>query len=89
MAILAVKVKALHMDSRKVTKGDVFIAIKGVAADGHQFIDSVAEKGAVAVICEDDAVNIKGRGYLCAGREQWRSCRVTWRIIFMASLLNR
>lgn len=49
---LSVKVKALHIDSRKVTKGDVFIAIKGVAADGHQFIDSVAEKGAVAIVCE-------------------------------------
>lgn len=49
---LAVPVKALHIDSRKVDKGDVFIAIKGVAADGHQFIDSVVEKGAVAIVCE-------------------------------------
>jgi UDP-N-acetylmuramoyl-L-alanyl-D-glutamate--2,6-diaminopimelate ligase len=49
---LAVEAKALHMDSRKVEKGDVFIAIKGVAADGHQYIDSVIEKGAVAVVCE-------------------------------------
>ncbi len=56
---LAVKVKALHMDSRKVTKGDVFIAIKGVAADGHQFIDSVAEKGAVAIICEEMPSTLK------------------------------
>jgi UDP-N-acetylmuramoyl-L-alanyl-D-glutamate--2,6-diaminopimelate ligase len=48
----AVTVNALHIDSRKVTKGDVFIAIKGVAADGHQFIDSVIEKGAVAIVCE-------------------------------------
>lgn len=50
---LAVKVKALHIDSRKVTKGDVFVAIKGAAADGHQFVDSVAEKGAVAIVCEE------------------------------------
>lgn len=56
---LAVKVKALHIDSRKVTKGDVFIAIKGVAADGHQFIDSVAEKGAVAIICEEMPSTLK------------------------------
>lgn len=40
------------MDSRKVEKGDVFIAIKGVAADGHQYIGSVVEKGVVAVVCE-------------------------------------
>jgi UDP-N-acetylmuramoyl-L-alanyl-D-glutamate--2,6-diaminopimelate ligase len=49
---LAVPVNALHIDSRKVNKGDVFIAIKGVAADGHQFIDSVVEKGAAVVVCE-------------------------------------
>lgn len=47
-----VEVKGLHIDSRKVGKGDVFIAIKGVAADGHQYIDSVIEKGATAVVCE-------------------------------------
>ncbi|AXY77690.1 UDP-N-acetylmuramoyl-L-alanyl-D-glutamate--2,6-diaminopimelate ligase [Paraflavitalea soli] len=56
---LAVKVKALHIDSRKVAKGDVFIAIKGAAADGHQFIDSVAEKGAVAIICEEMPSTLK------------------------------
>jgi len=56
---LAVKVKALHIDSRKVNKGDVFIAIKGVAADGHQFIDSVAEKGAVAIVCEEMPSTLK------------------------------
>lgn len=50
---LSVRVKTLHIDSRKVDKGDVFIAIKGVAADGHQFIDSVVEKGAIAVVCEE------------------------------------
>ncbi len=49
---LAVRVKGLHIDSRKVEKGDVFIAIRGVAADGHQYIDSVVEKGAIAVVCE-------------------------------------
>lgn len=49
---LAVRVKDLHIDSRKVEKGDVFIAIRGVATDGHQYIDSVAEKGAIAVVCE-------------------------------------
>lgn len=45
-------VKALHIDSRKMNAGDVFIAIKGVAADGHEYIDSVVEKGAAAVICQ-------------------------------------
>lgn len=50
---LAVPVNALHIDSRKVNSGDLFIAIKGVAADGHQFIKSVIEKGAIAIVCEN------------------------------------
>ncbi|MBO9562916.1 MAG: UDP-N-acetylmuramoyl-L-alanyl-D-glutamate--2,6-diaminopimelate ligase [Niastella sp.] len=56
---LAVEAKALHMDSRKVEKGDVFIAIRGVAADGHQYIDSVVENGAIAVICEVMPASLK------------------------------
>lgn len=49
---LDVTVKDLQMDSRKVSEGSVFIAIKGVHADGHQFIDSVVEKKPVAIIAE-------------------------------------
>ncbi len=39
-------------DSRKVMPSDVFIAVSGTAADGHRFISSTIEKGAVAIICE-------------------------------------
>ena len=45
-------VNDLQLDSRKINKGSLFIAVKGVNADGHQFIDSVIEKGAAAVVCE-------------------------------------
>uniref|UniRef100_UPI00404B166A UDP-N-acetylmuramoyl-L-alanyl-D-glutamate--2, 6-diaminopimelate ligase n=3 Tax=Gelidibacter sp. TaxID=2018083 RepID=UPI00404B166A len=48
----SVKVNALHFDSRKIVKNDVFVAIKGSISDGHQFIDIAIESGAVAVICE-------------------------------------
>lgn len=47
-----VTVNALQLDSRKVSAGDVFIALKGVASDGHDYIGKVVEQGAVAVICE-------------------------------------
>ena len=47
-----VDVKDVQIDSRKVRKGSVFIAVKGVAVDGHQFIDKATEAGATAVICE-------------------------------------
>jgi UDP-N-acetylmuramoyl-L-alanyl-D-glutamate--2,6-diaminopimelate ligase len=49
---LHIPVKDLQLDSRKVTKGSLFIAIKGVNKDGHEFIESVIENGAGAVICE-------------------------------------
>ena len=40
-------------DSRKIKKGNLFIAIPGDKFDGHHFIENAIEKGAVAVICED------------------------------------
>ncbi len=42
----------IQIDSRKVTKGTVFVAIKGVQVDGHGFIDTAIEKGATVIICE-------------------------------------
>jgi UDP-N-acetylmuramoyl-L-alanyl-D-glutamate--2,6-diaminopimelate ligase len=48
----AVEIKDIRIDSRKVSAGSCFIAVKGVAADGHQFIDKAINNGAVAVICE-------------------------------------
>ena len=42
----------LQIDSRKVKQGTAFIAIRGVAADGHQFIQQSVYQGAVAIICE-------------------------------------
>ena len=42
----------LVIDSRKVKKGDCFIALKGTKTDGETFIKSAIENGAVAVVCE-------------------------------------
>ena len=39
-------------DSRKVTEGQTFVAIKGLTVDGHDFIGSAIEKGAKKIICE-------------------------------------
>lgn len=41
------------LDSRLLQEGYVFIATKGERVDGHKFIPSVFEKGALAVICEE------------------------------------
>lgn len=43
---------ALTDDSRAVTQGSVFIAVKGTVSDGHDHIATAIQKGAVIVICE-------------------------------------
>lgn len=47
-----VMIEAIDIDSRKAKKGSLFVAIKGVQADGHAFIEKAIEQGAVAVLCE-------------------------------------
>ena len=42
-------------DSRKVSPGDLFIAVRGWNSDGHDFLDAAREKGAIAAIVEDPA----------------------------------
>lgn len=41
-------------DSRKVTKGQTFVAIKGLTVDGHDYIDKAIANGASEIICEKD-----------------------------------
>ena len=52
-------VNDLQIDSRKTSAGSCFIAVKGYAADGHQFIDMAVDNGAVAVVCENFPDDIK------------------------------
>jgi UDP-N-acetylmuramoyl-L-alanyl-D-glutamate--2,6-diaminopimelate ligase len=40
-------------DSRRVARGDLFIAIRGWNSDGHDFLSAAAERGAAAAIVED------------------------------------
>ena len=47
-----IEVKDLQIDSRKVSAGSCFIALKGSAADGHQFIETAIANGVTSVICE-------------------------------------
>ena len=48
------EVEAIHFDSRKVIPGSLFVAVKGTATDGHQFIDKAVERGAICVIIDQD-----------------------------------
>lgn len=44
------QIEEIYYDSRKVTKGSLFVAISGFAADGNRFIPMALEKGAAAVV---------------------------------------
>ncbi len=52
----AIDIRMLRDDSRAVERGDCFVAVKGVAADGHAFIAKAIQAGAVAVVAQDGCV---------------------------------
>lgn len=52
-------ITSIAYDSRKVSEGCLFVAIKGETHDGHDFITDAVEKGAVAVVGERDAKIMK------------------------------
>ncbi len=49
----AVAVTALHIDSRKVTAGSAFFAVRGTLSDGHTYISKAIELGASVIVCEE------------------------------------
>jgi UDP-N-acetylmuramoyl-tripeptide--D-alanyl-D-alanine ligase len=46
------------LDSRKVSPGDLFVAINGEKVDGHDFCHEAIKKGAIAVISSKELVGI-------------------------------
>lgn len=46
-------VTGIACDSRKLRPGDLFVAMRGFEADGHDFIEAAIIKGAVAVVYQD------------------------------------
>ncbi len=42
----------IQLDSRRVTEGCLFVAMRGTVVDGHQFIQKAIDAGAAAVLCE-------------------------------------
>ena len=63
-------VKNVQTDSRKVVPGDLFVALPGENADGHDYAAAAQEKGAVAALVsrdvEPDIITIKVPDTVCA-----------------------
>ena len=49
----AAEIDAICSDSRKVTRGSLFVAVKGFAFDGHEYISRAIGKGARAIVYEN------------------------------------
>ena len=50
--LAGIKATDLSLDSREISKGSIFIALRGFQHDGHAFIEDAIRQGAVAVLCE-------------------------------------
>lgn len=48
----------IQVDSRKVEPGDIFVALRGVASDGHDYIEKAIENGASKLIVEEGEYSI-------------------------------
>jgi UDP-N-acetylmuramoyl-L-alanyl-D-glutamate--2,6-diaminopimelate ligase len=42
----------VHVDSRLVKTGDIFVAVPGTVCDGHDFIDQAVANGAKYIVCQ-------------------------------------
>ncbi len=47
-------ITGISLDSRRIGAGHLFIACRGTASDGHDFIDDAVARGAVAVVVDRD-----------------------------------
>ncbi|WBA80237.1 Mur ligase domain-containing protein [Endozoicomonas sp. GU-1] len=93
LPVVAVDRKLNHMtlDSRKITGGELFIAIPGIQSDGRNYIVDALEKGAAAVLVDDsEGFDLSA----AAGNEsvflfQALVARLDrWLIVFIGNLLN-
>ena len=54
---LEVEITNIDKDSRSIKENGLFIAINGFNANGHEYVQSAVENGAVAVILQKDCIN--------------------------------
>ena len=45
-------IQAVHIDSRRIAEGHLFVAMRGTVVDGHKYIQSAIDQGATAIVCE-------------------------------------
>lgn len=48
-----ISIQHIDFDSRNISLNDVFVAIRGAASDGHEYIAKAENNGAIAIVCEE------------------------------------
>src|SRR5271155_991284 len=48
----SVEIDGVEYDSRRVGRGDVFVAMRGAATDGNRFVEAAVAQGAAAVVTD-------------------------------------
>ena len=48
----AIAINKIDFDSRKISKNDLFVAIRGTISDGHSFIETAINNGATVIVCD-------------------------------------
>ena len=67
---LDVNVKGIKINSKEVEKGDMFVCVKGVKTDRHDFIDEAIKNGASCIVGEKDIdcsvpyIRVKNTNYI-------------------------
>ena len=52
------KISNIEIDSRKIKKNNLFIALPGIRSDGHDYIENAISNGAIAIICNQFPDNL-------------------------------
>lgn len=76
-----VEITGLTCDSRQVTPGSLFVAYRGVAVDGHDYVPQALTNGAVAVVAERRLPDLKSQVPLVVvpnGREALAYLSAAW-----------
>ena len=60
-----VEIAKIEIDSRKISKGDVFFALTGLGADGHNYIEKAVSMGATCVVAERECESFGATLVVC------------------------
>ncbi|WP_147535919.1 UDP-N-acetylmuramoyl-tripeptide--D-alanyl-D-alanine ligase [Bacillus marasmi] len=56
-AIGSIEIQGVCIDTRKITKGNLFVPFKGEKTDGHQYVEAALQQGAAAALWQKDVPN--------------------------------